>query len=30
MIAGFEQPTSGEILLDGEDMAYDAARTSGT
>src|ERR1041384_1762900 len=22
MIAGFEQPTSGEILLDGEDMAY--------
>jgi spermidine/putrescine transport system ATP-binding protein len=22
MIAGFEQPTSGEILLDGEDMAF--------
>jgi spermidine/putrescine transport system ATP-binding protein len=22
MIAGFEQPTSGEILLDGEDVAY--------
>ena len=22
MIAGFEQPTSGQILLDGEDMAY--------
>jgi spermidine/putrescine transport system ATP-binding protein len=22
MIAGFEQPTSGQILLDGEDMAF--------
>ena len=25
MIAGFEQPTSGEILLDGEDMACSRA-----
>ena len=30
LIAGFERPDEGQILLDGVDMVADAARTSAT
>ena len=30
MIAGFEAPTEGRILLEGEDVSRDAARTGAT
>ena len=29
MIAGFEQPTAGEVVIEGENVAGDRRRTSG-